>query len=194
MLSIVATIVLGGNDADTVAMSMIDTCRFVFLFVGGIVIAAHASRLKGAVSRLPSPLVPLLVAVAAALLLFPGPSYSRAYNFVWGAGAAGLVILAIGSARVDRVLISSPLLWLGRVSYSLYLIHVPILIATVHLTWGVLPLWLTLTGVVVLSLVIAEAMYRLIEEPSIRLGRFLTKPGLPAGVPLAIPARREDRR
>jgi peptidoglycan/LPS O-acetylase OafA/YrhL len=71
----------------------------------------------------------------------------------------------------DTLLRRRPFLFLGRASYSLYLIHLPILFATTY--------WLQpkigITGAVliapVLSLIIARAMYSLIEIPGISVGR-----------------------
>ena len=71
----------------------------------------------------------------------------------------------------DALLRRRPFLFLGRASYSLYLIHLPILFAMTY--------WLQprvgITAVVliapILSLIAARAMYSLIEVPSISAGR-----------------------
>ena len=44
-------------------------------------------------------------------------------------GAVGLVSMAAFWAPFDRVLCARPVQWLGRLSFSLYLVHVPVLIA-----------------------------------------------------------------
>ena len=81
-------------------------------------------------------------------------------------------------------------MWLGKVSYSLYLIHVPLLLAAVHLTYGRAPLGVTIPAVVAASLLCAELMHRFVELPSIRLGRVLgglRRPG--NALPLSAPVR-----
>ena len=105
--------------------------------------------------------------VAAILLLGPSIDYTCTL------GAALLMALAIGSPRARRVLEVPPLLWLGRVSYSLYLIHVPVLLVTVHGLHGLLPLEALLLLAIPLALLAAEAMNRWVEQPSIALARRL---------------------
>ena len=91
----------------------------------------------------------------------------------------------MGSPASDRVLSAPPLVWLGKVSYSLYLIHVPLLVSAVHLTYGRLPLGVTIPAVIAASLLCAELMHRFVELPSIRLGRILGGLRRPGG---ALPA------
>ncbi len=170
---VACTAALAGAEADSLATSLIDTGRFVFLFVIGIVVAGHVRAIQQGVARLPAALAALLWIGSLGLLLAPGPSVTNYYDFIWGAGATGLIVLTVGSVRAGRVLSAAPLVWLGRVSYSLYLIHVPLLIAALHLADGRLPVWATIAGVIPLSLVAAELMHRAVEMPSIRLGRVL---------------------
>ena len=84
-----------------------------------------------------------------------------------------------------RKILSSPAFaFPGKVSFSLYLVHVPVLIACARWT-GVptgIPGWLLLFGMVMaISLPLASLAYRWIELPSIRLGnapcRRLVPPG-----------------
>jgi peptidoglycan/LPS O-acetylase OafA/YrhL len=73
----------------------------------------------------------------------------------------------------ERGLSTPLLLWLGRNSYSLYLVHALVLVTLTHL----LSRWLdmrVIAGLVLLcSLAAAEAMYWGIERPSIDIGRSL---------------------
>ena len=136
------------------------------------------------------PAIPLAWIVGVGLLIAPGPSVFAYYNFVWGLGAVLLLAVVVGSPASDRVLSAAPLVWLGKVSYSLYLIHVPLLVAAVHLTYGRVPLGATIPAVIAASLLCAELMHRFVELPSIRLGRILTglrRPGV--AMPLPAPVR-----
>ena len=106
-----------------------------------------------------------LVACGAVLQVgsvFPG------FAALWPTCAAALVLLAgaTGSRRgADRLLSSTPMRYLGDISYSLYLWH-----------WPVLLFFLVLTGesaadleggsfVIVLSLLLAVITYHVVEEP-----------------------------
>ncbi len=63
---------------------------------------------------------------------------------------------------------SAPLRFLGRISFSLYLVHVPILSAGVHVFGDA---WSALLVTIPLAFLVAWAFTRWIEEPSARLAR-----------------------
>jgi peptidoglycan/LPS O-acetylase OafA/YrhL len=87
-----------------------------------------------------------------------------------GGGAVGFVVLAIGSPAVARALSSRALTFLGEISFSLYLVHVPVL-AT--LAFGLGPSnwpWVLALGIP-LSLLLAILFQRLVDAPSHRLAR-----------------------
>lgn len=103
----------------------------------------------------------------------------------YGVGAAMLIIAALGSAWFKELLTFRPVHWLGSRSYSLYLVHEPIIVTcafafgrTPSMTWF-LPLML------VISLGATEVFFRLIERPSVKLasrvGARLRSPAAPAG-------------
>ncbi len=182
LAGLACTAALAGTEASSLMTSLIDTGRFVVLFVAGILIAGHLDAVRVAVARLPSRAAPALWLLGICLLMAPGPSVFAYYNFVWGLGAALLLVLVVGYPRADRMLSAVPLVWLGKISYSLYLIHVPLLIAAVHVAYGRLPLGVIIAAVIPASLLCAELMHRFVELPSIRLGRILSRmrgPGLP---------------
>ena len=180
LAGLACTAALAGTEGGSLATSLVDTGRFVVLFVVGILIAGHLDAIRAAVARLPSRAAPALSLLGIGLLMAPGPTVFAYYNFVWGLGAALLLVLVVGCPRADRMLSAAPLVWLGKVSYSLYLIHVPLLIAAVHLTYGRLPLGFTIAAVIPASLLCAELMHRFVELPSIRLGRVLSRMRWPA--------------
>ncbi len=85
-------------------------------------------------------------------------------------GGAVLVLVLIlvlpGSARP---LEARPVQWLGRHSYSLYLVHEPLVVAIAFAAGG-WHAWL-LPVVVVAALALAAAFHAVAEVPSIRLSR-----------------------
>jgi peptidoglycan/LPS O-acetylase OafA/YrhL len=173
LMGVLCTAALGGENADSFATSIMDTGRFVFLFAIGIVVATNIASIRREVGRRSGKIVSLSWIGAVLLILSPGPTLYNYYCFVWGIGAAGLVALTVGSARADRALSTPVLVWLGRVSYSLYLVHLPLLTAIVHLTHDSLPFSIIIPVVVVVTLLCAELMRHTVELPSIRLGRIL---------------------
>ncbi|HEY8911766.1 acyltransferase [Lacisediminihabitans sp.] len=89
-------------------------------------------------------------------------------------GAAGLVLAAIGVRPVRSALESRPSQWLGRVSFSLYLVHMPIL-ATLTFLLGDERWWLVALLTVPAALLTAWGFHRAVERPSHRLARRITR-------------------
>ncbi|EST12766.1 acyltransferase family protein [Sporolactobacillus laevolacticus] len=86
-----------------------------------------------------------------------------------------LIIFALNSKRLRAILKIKPLLFLGKISYSLYLIHPIVLLLFVHLLYGLIPLPLILISIPITAISIATIMHRLIEVPSIQLGKLLSR-------------------
>lgn len=90
------------------------------------------------------------------------------------AAAAGTVYSALSNRGLGWVLTRRAVLWIGRRSFSLYLVHFPIVVTTALVSGGQnLPL--TLAFGVLGSLVAAELFYQLAETPSLRLAKFLKR-------------------
>ena len=83
-------------------------------------------------------------------------------------GATLIVLLFVSCGSAKRLGDTAVAQWLGRVSFSLYLVHLPIILAGVTLLRSVsLPLALAVS--VAASFVAAELFYRYVEQPSHRL-------------------------
>jgi len=83
-------------------------------------------------------------------------------------GAALIVLLFVSCRSVKRLGDTAVSQWLGRVSFSLYLVHLPIILAGVTLLRSVsLPLALAVS--VAVSFVVAELFHRYVEQPAHRL-------------------------
>jgi peptidoglycan/LPS O-acetylase OafA/YrhL len=91
----------------------------------GILLAAHGDR----VATLAGRHLLTFLALAAALMSVPSDTAK-------GIGSILLITAATGSNAFGRVLRFVPFRWLGRVSYSLYLIHVPIIASIVYANGG----------------------------------------------------------
>jgi peptidoglycan/LPS O-acetylase OafA/YrhL len=154
-----------------IVLSFIETARYVVFFVLGILIAAKNPAIERFLRR-HARTVPLLWALAFCALAVP---YAKAYlEIFYAAGAFLLIALCIHSDAAKRLLRHDALLWLGRVSYSLYLSHHVVLLAMAHLLYRQLPMWAILALFVPLSLIVAEILNRLIELPSSNLGKRLS--------------------
>ncbi|HEX5824980.1 MAG TPA: acyltransferase family protein, partial [Candidatus Limnocylindrales bacterium] len=141
----------------------------------GALLALGASRLAG----LPRLTGAALVAAGLALVTLSGLILEQSTPFpgtsaLLPTGGAALVIAggAAGAGTFPvRLLTAAPMRFLGRISYSLYLWHWPILVLPVAAIEGDLPLVarLVLVGV---SIAVATASQRWVEDP-FRNGRFV---------------------
>ncbi len=107
---------------------------------------------------------PLLLALAA--LLFSMKSDLATY-----AGSVILIVVAQEPGAFQRLLRRPVMVWLGRISFSLYLVHVPILVAAVYALHGTAPPLAAAVIGAALALPAAALMRVAVEEPSRRLAR-----------------------
>jgi peptidoglycan/LPS O-acetylase OafA/YrhL len=148
--------------------SLLVTLYFVPHFVLGCLAALHRDRLTAQLGRLPWAATLVLLALALGLMTLP----VRWTDLASGAGSVLLVLLVVARPWLGGTLRTPPLLALGRVSYSLYLIHIPVfLIATYALPDA--PPGLLLALLPVFALLAAFGFHRAVEEPARRWGRTL---------------------
>lgn len=162
------------------AIDDMNTSRWIFLFVAGILIAKHRHQLAEAWCRLrPAGRITVL---ALAMVLYtshylwwnPNPTRAAADGLLTGAGCAILVVAAVADDWLGRLLSMRAPQFLGRVSYSLYLTHAIVIVAAVRLLGGaVLPPFIAEGVALVLVLPLAALLYAWIERPGMGAGRWL---------------------
>ena len=165
------------------AGDLLKTLQYLLCFVVGIVLCTHRDALVGraeALSRRATAALWGLVLLALSYQAWmpthawPGPLEHVVHGeaidvLVCTAGAAGVIVLAqTGAAR--RLLLRRVPQFLGRISYSLYLVHAVVILLALHLvgSFAVIP------PAVAVAVGLATLMHRLVEAPAQRLGRRLT--------------------
>jgi peptidoglycan/LPS O-acetylase OafA/YrhL len=158
----------------------IDALLYLPVFFAGTLIAVNLEAIQAwsrrtkmfAGARGLVPIAACLIAIVASWMLRPvlpaGTIASDAIGSLTPLGAVGLVICAIAAAPVRRVLSARVPQWLGRVSFSLYLTHLPIIVAFTYLLGDRNWMLVALIGIPV-SLGVAVLFFRFIEAPSHRL-------------------------
>ena len=133
----------------------------------------------------------------AALALFGMASDLAVYG-----GSLLLILVARQPGRLRAALRRPLTAGLGAISFSLYLVHVPVLVALLHQTHDAWPPLAIALGGVALALAAALVMYALVEVPSRRLARAVERrlsargrrrqpPGVTADIPPQPELRRE---
>jgi peptidoglycan/LPS O-acetylase OafA/YrhL len=140
--------------------------------------AAGAALALGRVPRLDP-----VQAVAAGIAVLVMAMAAHDYGVILA--SVLLILLAQRDGPFARALRRPSLVWLGRVSFSLYLVHLPLLLAATHLLRDQDVPEVAALMAVVLSLPVAALMCRWVEVPAHRLARRIRPraPRLPAGLP-----------
>ena len=93
-------------------------------------------------------------------------------------GAAGIVAATIGSPGLAQAFVVKPIAFLGRISYSLYLLHFIMLILATRLLsrppTGLEAVLLPM-GVFAVTLPLAALAHRLVETPAIAMGSWVAR-------------------
>jgi peptidoglycan/LPS O-acetylase OafA/YrhL len=177
------TISLGamGLPSHVAAYWAVDSLQYSFLFVAGATLAKYRKETAAWFRTLPTALRSAIGLTSLLLLGTHGLVHSRIQivrvlsSVAPHIGAVLLLIAVIGSSRAQAALETKPCLWAGRVSYSLYLSHLVLLLTLVSLLYRFVPVYLILLALPPLALALAGVLYRWLEQPAISLGRRLER-------------------
>jgi peptidoglycan/LPS O-acetylase OafA/YrhL len=154
------------------ASGLLMTVHFSLYFVMGAALAKHRQRLIGMAASY-TPLVRFGILVVSGVVLLGANMFIT--DITLGIFSAVLIVLVLaGGGLTNGIFLSRPALFLGRVSYSLYLVHMPIFFVLAHTMFnGGLPrdlVWIVWPAA---ALAAAAIAYHLVEHPSHRLGRWI---------------------
>lgn len=174
--------------------SNIRTLGYGGLFLLGALIARNLGRIRAVIEPRGAWASALLLLLS--IFFFKSTHFLPARLYQWwtlvplhATGAALMMVLAITSAWFRRFLHLRPVHWTGKVSYSFYLLHGPILYALASLFWTRTSHHLLLIAFgIALSLALAGVMYQYVERPAIALGRKLTRRETPLAPAADLPA------
>jgi peptidoglycan/LPS O-acetylase OafA/YrhL len=119
--------------------------------------------------------------VASAMLFYSDMPHQNAAVLLPCLGAAA-VIWAGDDTRIARVITNRPMIWIGAISYSLYLCHWPIIFFGRFIFGSVAETVPGIIAMTVVMVVVADIMYRLVErrfiDPSALKGTTFRKTAL----------------
>ena len=128
----------------------------------------HTPGANKGISKVNAISIVWLVAVIAGVLMLTGESaWLYRGGFLLFAFVTGLLIICVQNTEctVRRLLSAKPLVWLGQRSFSIYLVHYPLLILMNPATRTTRIAWWEQALQLVLILAVAEVFYRLVERP-----------------------------
>ncbi|WGS50308.1 acyltransferase [Paraburkholderia sp. D15] len=148
-------------------------------FALGALLARYAHVLTAITVKLS--VVKILTVLATAILgcfYFKSPAgygfmLFSAVSFFSALCACLIIVIAIASPTLSRLLSTRVARFSGRISYSFYLFHCVILLAALNVFHGKVPLLLILAGTFSVSVLVATLSFWCIEKPAIWLGHRL---------------------
>jgi peptidoglycan/LPS O-acetylase OafA/YrhL len=151
--------------------------RYLPVFGVGVCLAAGRHDLARLAGRVPRR---AWWAVLAGVLLLanaawtrPGAVDPRAAVALSVLGAAGVVALFVAWPEARALGERPAVQWLGAVSFSLYLVHEPVVVSVAYLLGGAANAGWTLLLALPASLLVAAAFHRAVETPATALSRTL---------------------
>lgn len=163
----------------TVIFTLFACATSGWYFVVGMELARQRGRLAATLGKIPPVAQWTIIAMACLLITIrwdsPHGTLAFWHPICWAIGDAVLVACAVHTRGFSRFLEHSHLRWLGARSYSLYLIHLPLLALLVALLGGVAPLWAMPILLVPVAILAADILYRLVEAPGIGWGKKISR-------------------
>ncbi len=156
------------------------TLRYVPIFICGILLARHLGSLTAWYRKLGKAgywFLPL----GSVLLFSEGhliqeahiPGVWRLEDWPVVLGSAGLILVCLNSSRARSILNSTVPKFMGRIAYSLYLVHATVLFTLLMLLHGKVSPGLLLVVYLVVTLLLATGFCVAVDEPTIKLGRWI---------------------
>ena len=183
----VCSIVLSARTSDPFLAA--ESLRYCTFFVMGALLAKNQIALTKAWKVLGTTAKALIATISIALYLhffgvFKGQDATRigladastavSNDLVVALGVFGIIVTATSSGRAQQFLDRPLFEYLGRVSYSLYLLHGTVLFALINLLYGKVPVLVLGLTYLTVAMFVSHLFLIAIEEPSLQWGKRLT--------------------
>jgi peptidoglycan/LPS O-acetylase OafA/YrhL len=158
------------HGAGKLAVELQWTAYYALFFVLGAVLTLHLAAIRGWLARMPWA---GWACLGVGLLMFQAHwSQIHALQETGVALGSALIIMAgLAPGRIEAVLSLRFPQFLGRISYSLYLVHVPLLLTAVILTQGIVPMFVVLLCVPPASILLGWLFHETVAQPCVRWGQ-----------------------
>ncbi|MCM2399013.1 acyltransferase [Rhizobium sp. S95] len=156
---------------DPLTRSLLDTAIYTLFFALGAQMAIDRTRITDIVSSLSRPA--LWSGLALAFTLFAVPPGLPGAELLYGLASIMVIAAALGNNGFRTALEHDGCQWLGRISYSLYLFHLPVLLFLFRWFYGEIHPALIIAASLAIIVPVAALAYKSVEVPSMALGRRL---------------------
>lgn len=178
-LSILIRVVFG-SEYDPIA----NTIHYSVIFVIGALIAKYKDAIINYTITLTKIKKILFVVIGLFMYTYAKPSfainiiynidifYRERVDFIFTIlGASMIVIMSMSIKPISKFLLNKVIKFVGKISFSLYLYHLVILLTFVNLFSTILPIGLILILSFAFSILVSTISYYYVEQPTIKLGK-----------------------
>jgi peptidoglycan/LPS O-acetylase OafA/YrhL len=186
------SVLINNEKLSSLIYSISNTFYYSSLFVIGAVFAKYKSFINILYNRTNKTIKSFLIVICLLLYscewVFPGLgklkySYSLFNISLFNSLTDFLIVISVlilftftlNSPSLQKVLGNKYLLFLGKISYSLYLVHILVLLSFIYIAKDTLPIAVLLMCVPFISIITAVLYYKFIELPSIKLANKFTR-------------------
>ena len=157
------------------ALEIQRTAFYACFFVFGAALAINLRAIRALMTRLKLPW--RLACLVAGLLVFQGhwTHNHQVQAFMVGIGSCIVICASLSPGSIERVLTTGWLRFLGRISYSVYLVHVPLILASVILLQTAFPEIPLLLFIPPLAVAVGWLFHVAIAEPAAQLGHSIAR-------------------
>lgn len=181
--------------ADNLAGTFLVTIRFIPLFMAGIFCAKYHENIQKYLTKWTSLQVTMATIFVLAVFYMPtkinNPQNISSIttmitpetvdiimkfivDFLLGIASCAVIVLVRNFGETSALFNFRAIKWLGKISYSLYLIHLPLIFVIFRLFLGKMSFFWIFLIAVISSLVVASIFFILIEKQSIKVGKYLS--------------------
>ncbi|WP_087944593.1 acyltransferase family protein [Bacillus mycoides] len=152
-----------------------DTLHFTSMFMVGMLIFKHQEKLIYLYRNMKKINKGFLIALGVILYLYSILIYGFSRNDTtfllkdWGVviGVSIFIIMAMSNLKVKAFLNKSVFVYLGEISYSIYLCHFPIMMVLFKLLYTKIPIFFLLVLCISMTILLSIVSYHLIEKKCI---------------------------
>ena len=161
------------------AIDYLQSVHYASLFVVGIFLSQNRdaiSTIFDHISKRNRVCIAILTVLVFcyASMVFESYFHRNFVDLLRAFGAVGIIAFSLNSASFRRALLWTPIHALGKMLYSIYLLHFIIMLLFLHWFYGKVSLLIVLGLCLVAVIVASWIFYKLVEIPFINLGRKLS--------------------